>query len=328
MSLLATIALTSAALMSPPMQIEWATAEIVIGGERLNVKQRCGVENARVLVVLAQQNATNGMSRDERKDYEALVERIESDFPEADQREQAMLMLDLLKALKGRTRIVSQAWVVLDELPVVLTYIFDSQTGNMLFTITDDISGAYASYTLQPSDSDDWNETSQKIRDMLDADNDEEKLAIADEINRESKGSEARFEVNGEVVAIHSTDPEFLAAGMTAFPELWPKLEPPEGRRRIEMAISILWKVIEDQETFKSVVQSRIWAHTVYPDSMGHDPCILEAGVHFVDGLASQGGMLNLYGPTEDTREDFFGDNPIPMPDPDLSWKELVEYLR
>lgn len=55
---------------------------------------------------------------------------------------------------------------------------------------------------------------------------------------------------------------------------------------------------------------------------------VLDTGVHFVDGLASQGGMLNLYGPTEDIIEDFFGEDGLPMPDPDLSWKALLKQIR
>ena len=67
------IALSSAALMSPPMQVEWSAAEVVVGGEGLNVDQRCCVENAKVLVVLASQTASHEMSTEERKDFEAAM---------------------------------------------------------------------------------------------------------------------------------------------------------------------------------------------------------------------------------------------------------------
>jgi len=79
MSLAVIVLMGAAATVTPPMQNDWATAEVVIGGDGLTDKQRCGVEHAEVLVVLAQQTATDGMSRDERRDYDALVERFVSE---------------------------------------------------------------------------------------------------------------------------------------------------------------------------------------------------------------------------------------------------------
>lgn len=327
MSLLATIALSSAALMSPPMQINWAAAEIVIGGEGLSVEQRCGVENAKVLVVLAQQTATDGMSRTEREDYDALVERIDSEFEEADQRGRALLFIDYLDFAKGRTRIVTQGWVVLDGMPVHLILVYDVTTGGQFFKIEDDVSGAYLSFSLQPKDGDDFEATKELIDTMLKTDDPKEKRAVIDEIARMKNGGEARFEVNGEVAARSTEDPNFRAEAMTIFTDLWPSMTPIEGKERIEKAVSVLWQAVKDKDTFKAVSLHRVWPEVVYPDSVGHDICVTKAGVHFVNG-ESGGGSLSFEAPPDEVVEEFFGDEGLPIPDPDLSMKALLKEIR
>ncbi len=325
---LAIIALTTVSLMNPPMQINWAAAGVVIGSEELSVEERCGVENAEVFVVLAQQTATNGMSRDEREDYDALVERFASEYEGGGQRGQALLAMELLTLSKGRTRQVSRAWIILDDKPIVLTRIYDLTEGGEIFKIEDEISGAYLSYSLVPKDDGDFAATKELINTMLATDDPKEKRAAIDEIARLKSGNEARFEVNGEVATLSTEDPSYRVQALTLFTDLWPNLEPADGRERIEKAVPIIWAMIKDESSFKAVAKSRVWPHEIYPDSLGHDACVLATGVEFINGRSSGDSRLHYESPPDNLVEEFFGDEGLPMPDPDLSWKELVKLYR
>ena len=327
MGILSMIVASAAALMSPPMQIDWAAAEIQIGSEEQAGETRCGIEDASVLIVIAQQIPTDGMSRAEREDYDALVERITTEFEAADQRGRAMLMLDYLKLAKGRQRVITQGWIILDGMPVVLTLVYDQTTGGQFFKIEDEVSGAYFSFGLQPKNEDDFAETKELIDTMLKTDDPKEHRAIADEIAGVKNGNEARFEVNGEVATRSTEDPGFRAEALTIFSDLWPNLEPGEGRERLERAVPIVWAAIKDGDTFKAVGSHRAWPDVVYPDSVGHDACVTKAGVHFVDG-ESGGGSFSLEAPPDEIIEEFFRDEGLPMPDPDLSWKALLKEIR
>jgi hypothetical protein len=327
MTILSIIALTAATLMSPPMQLEWATADIQIGAEKPHGEARCGIESSRVLIVIAQQLPTDGMSKAEREEYDALVERIVSEFGDADQRGRAMIMLEYLKLAKSRQRIITQGWVVLDGMPVVLTLVIDQTTGGQFFKIEDEVSGAHVSYSLQPKNEDDFAVIKELIDTMLKTDDPKEKRAIIDEIALVKSGNEATFEVNGEVVYLSTEDPGFRAEALTIFTDLWPSLEPTEGRKRIEKAVPIVWAAIKDSGTFQAFGGHRAWPEAVYPDSVGYDPCLTKAGVRFVNG-ESGGSSLSLEAPPDEIIEDFFGDEGLPMPDPDLSWKALLKNIR
>lgn len=327
MGILHIIALTTAVLTSPPMQIEWATAEIQLGAEAPAGEPRCGIENSSVLMVIAQQIATADMSRTEREDYDALVERVVSEFKAADQRGRAKLMLDYLEFAKGRLRVITQGWIVLDGMPAGLILAYDSATGGQFFKIVDEVSGAYFSFSLQPKNADDFAAIKELIDTMQKTDDPKEKRAVIDEIDGMKSGNEARFEVNGEVAARNTEDPNFRADALTIFTDLWPSMEPVEGRERIEKAVSILWAMIKDGDTFRAIGGHRGWPEAVYPDSVGNDPCVEKAGVRFVEG-ESGGGSLNLLAPPDEIIQEFFGDDPLPMPDPDLTWKALVKEIR
>jgi len=77
MHLMTIIALTAATLTSPPMQIDWATAEIRIGSEEQAEEALCGIEDANVLIVIAQQISTDGLPMpDPDLSWKALLEEI------------------------------------------------------------------------------------------------------------------------------------------------------------------------------------------------------------------------------------------------------------
>ncbi len=58
-----------------------------------------------------------------------------------------------------------------------------------------------------------------------------------------------------------------------------------------------------------------------------YDACVTKARVHFVDG-ESGGGSFSLEAPPDEIIEEFFGDEGLPMPDPDLSWTALLRGIR
>ena len=86
--------------------------------------------------------------------------------------------------------------------------------------------------------------------------------------------------------------------------------------------------MLKDQGVFQAVAATRVLPESVHPDSMGHDACVLATGVNFVDDRTSGNSLLDREPPPTDLIEDFFGDEGLPMPDPDLTWKELVKELR
>ncbi len=130
-----------------------------------------------MLIVVATQTATAGMSREESEAYETAAERIEAGWADADQRGRAQLLLDHLAASKNSQRIVSQGWVVLDGIPVTLVHVLDTRSGNLFFRIQDEITGAWAACTAQPRDESDHEQTRERIRELL-ASEDEEAAAV------------------------------------------------------------------------------------------------------------------------------------------------------
>ncbi|MEE4270623.1 MAG: hypothetical protein V2I67_03050 [Thermoanaerobaculales bacterium] len=78
-----------------------------------------------------------------------------------------MIMLEYLKVAKGRQRIITQGWVTMNEMPVVLTLAIDQATGGQFFKIEDEVSGAYFAYHLYPKDAGDFNATKDLIDTML-----------------------------------------------------------------------------------------------------------------------------------------------------------------
>jgi hypothetical protein len=318
--------LAATTLTSPPMMLNWATAEVAIGSDDASATARCGVENARVLMVMVQQTTTYGMDKGEREAYGLVVDRLEAGYDSADQREKAILIRDHLVASKNWVRVVSQGWLELEGIPVTVVYVFDLPSGNIHFKITDELTGAYAAYTLEPDDAEDYDDTRRLVQEMVGADDEATKNKALDEIMDTTTGSLATFEVNGVRDTIHSTDPEFITAQFTNFAELWPHLSPDEGRERIELAIAILWQMINDEGVFRHVVKNQVLPE-VHPDSMGHNECALKAGIRFVDPASSRGGVLNYSPVPDEIVEDFFGDDPLPMPDPNLGWKDLRKEL-
>lgn len=324
MNLLLPIALAAAQLASPPMRVDWVAAGIK--GVSAHDEAGCGVEQGQLLIVVATQTATDGMGREEREAYEAAAERLVTDWEESDQRGRARLVLDHLAASKNSQRVVSQAWVVLDAMPVTLLHVFDSRTGNLFFRIEDEVTGAWAACAAQPRDEADHEQTRERIRELLAAEDQGDKALVLEDMMRNPPVTEIRFEVNGEVLTLDSSGVKDWAARKLAFIRLWPSLAPPDGRARIEAAIAILGHAADDEGIFRDIGRSRLFPD--FPESTAHFLCPDGLSVSFVDGKRSVDGLFAYSRPPEDVVRDFFGDEPLPMPDPDLSWTALMKKLR
>jgi hypothetical protein len=316
-------------LTNPPMQITWATAGMQVGDEAADGAAPCEIEHADVLVVIAQQTATDGMTREQRDAYDAILERIEDGYEEADRRGRLQMLLDLHLASNGSIRILSRGWVVLDDMQVAIVYVHDLRSGRFLFTVEDEVTGASASFSSGPIDEESYGANSQRVAEILDAEDTAEQMRIARDIAREPTVTEDRFEVNGQVMTVTSDGAEDWAARTMAFVKLWPSMAPDDGRRRVEQALAVLFAMIDDSDgAFLEISRHRIWPEAVNPDSVGTDACLEARGIRFVDGRRSQGGVLNYAPVPDDVVEAFFGDDPLPMPDPGLSWKQLMKQLR
>ncbi len=327
MAFLSIFALSGVLLVNPPIQLDWATSKIRIGAEGSAIEQRCGIEMAEILAVRAKQIPTAGMSKEDRERYEAAVEGLSSGFEEAEDRERARLLLQLMESTNSQ-RTVSQAWVLLAGLPISYLYVFDGSTGSVLFRFEDEVTGVYIAYSDQPKEMAEWEEDHERIKELSATKDPERRKALAKEINDRKSGRETHFEVNGAVITLNSNDPEYEAESRQAFADLLRDLPPGDGRKRLGRAISIVWRAMVDKQFFEAF-SVRFWPSSIHPKSLVPllDTCLTDNGIHFTDGRFD-GGLLNYAAPPDEVLEVFFGDAPLPMPDPALTAKELAKKYR
>ncbi len=320
-SLFAAAVLSSSFLLSPPGTCIWAFGELESSsGDVVRLSEECGVSDVKVLSTSVFQVATADLSDEENEAYRNLRRRLEEHFVEATPHEQNDFVGEILDFMKVNHRSVDQTWIAMGSMMVHYLMIVDSSTDNVLIKLEDETTGQYIGILARPAS------TQKKIPEMLRLRSksdlsEDEKEKLTEEIDEAGRAWTFRVEVNGVVLYIDGRDASSQNELQGAFDLMWQHLPEGDGKRRIEMAIPVIWKAMVDEGVFFRV---RVKWPT-HPEMTPFDPCLTRGAVF--SNTQTGGGLISLELPPAEILEEFFGKPELPLPDPDWTFEKLRRKL-
>lgn len=312
-SFLAAAILGSTFLLNPPATSIWAFAELnPTGGIEARAKV-CGVSDVAVLSSTVFQITTESMAKGDLEKHRDVVQRIEKQYVAGSRSERAALVLELRKY--GTRRLVDQTWIKMDSLLVHYLTVVDLASGSSMMKLEDETTGQYIAFLNEPKNSSDIQGLMQSLLDPNTPDDEHQR--ILKEMDKDGKERTLKLDVNGVVLYLDRGAPDAMDQMEDGFSLVWHHLPEGAGKRRIEMAMAVILKAVDDETTFSGVRLKT----PVDPDNVSIDPCLV-SGSEFFNG--QQGGnMISLEGPTEEILKDFFGKAEMPLPNPEWTFEKL-----
>lgn len=311
----------AASLVDPPVWNMWAFAELTSASpsEGDSASEACG-DKVEVLFSWSRQISTEGLSDSDQERYGIIAQRFRNDFEEAAQEQRLRLLGDLLSVSGSSTRDIKQTWVRIDSMIVHYVRVFDQFTGNFLVKIEDETTGVYIGLLEETRNKG----NSDLIMELLEEGTAGERAPeLFEAIKKGDKGQTVRIDANGVVFFFDGNEPELLEENKKrGFQGMWQYLPENEGRRRLEMAIPVIWEAMENDDTFRNFHLE--WFTD--PQVMQVDRGLFKCGASFRNG--SKGGdLVSLEAPPDEILEDFFGKAVLPLPDADWTFKKLAKKI-